>query len=444
MYNKSTNQFNISVLCLIGIILLLSSFLFTSISVVVNAATNASKYSDVLVDLLTDETFDPLVYPQDTDDNTLQVIQIAESNENELFIYVYQPSGASQDFRASSINISTTIGNNFMPVNYRLEYLNSNGVFYKYRVVDFEVLPDNLRYYSIISIFRPWVEGIDEPASEGQTISEVPFEVGKLYTATTVKGVVSYTCQATETIEVVTKYVGFVRYSNGFTLYHQACDSHYVAFSTDRPMDKLMEATVEFWYQDVQYLHNLTGTHRHWESEPYYKTVNLSDIETGSNSAHGWFATQYEWQRIESVNEFKAGLQEDEIELTDEAINGLNNKQWVLRFYESDYQLINSNVSWENVQEVNDVTILRLKFETNGTVYNLGVVDNKQTGDTIPDNTQPTIWDKIWNYLWKILSGLLIIVVVIVGLPWLVFLLFKGLAYIFKDKSKTTTKKGGG
>ena len=443
MNNKSTNQFNKSVLCLIGIILLLSSFLFTSISVV-NAATSASKYSDVLVDLLTDDTFDPLAYPQDTENNTLQVIQIAESNKNELFIYVYQPSGASRDFRASSINISTSIGNNFMPVNYRLEYINSNGVFYKYRVVDFEVLPDNLRYYSIISIFRPWVNGIDEPASEGQTISEVPFEVGKLYTATTVKGVVSYTCQATETIEVVTKYVGFVRYSNGFTLYHQACDSHYVAFSTDRPMDKLMEATVEFWYQDVQYLHNLTGTHRHWESEPYYKTVNLSDIETASNSAHGWFAPHYEWQRIESVSEFKAGLQEDKIELTNEALNGLNGKQWVLRFYESDYQLINSNVSWENVQEVNDVTILRLKFETNGTVYNLGVVDNKQTGDTIPDNTQPTIWDKIWNYLWKILSGLLIIVVVIVGLPWLVFLLFKGLAYIFKDKSKTTTKKGGG
>ena len=444
MNNKSTNQFNKSVLCLIGIILLLGSFLFTSISVV-NATTNASKYSDVLVDLLTDETFDPLAYSLNEQDNSLQVIQIAESNENELFIYVYQPSGAYQDFKASSINISTTIGNNFMPVNYRLEYLNSNGVFYKYRVVDFEILPDNLRYYSIISIYRPWIEGIDEPASEGQTISEVPFEVGKLYTATTVNGVVSYTCQATETIEVVTKSIGFIRYENGFTLYHQACDSHYVAFSTNKPMDKLMEATVYFWYQDVQYTINLTGTHRHWESEPYYKTINLSDIETGSNSAHGWFATQYEWQRIESVNEFKASLEEDEIELTDEALNALNDKQWVLRFYESDYQLnVGSLTTYEAVQEVGDVTILRLKFETNGVVYNLGVVDNKQSGDIEPDNKQPTLWDKVWNYLWKILTGLLIIVAVIVGLPWLVFLLFKCLAYIFKEKPKTKKKKGGG
>ncbi len=441
---KSTTQFNKSFLCLIGIILLLSSFLFTSISTV-SAATNASKYSDVLVDLLTDETFDPLAYTLNEQDNSLQVIQIAESNEGELFIYVYQPSGASRDFRATSINISTSIGNNFMPVNYRLEYLNSNGVFYKYRVVDFTVLPDNLRYYSIISIFRPWVEGIDEPASEGQTISETPFEVGKLYTATTVNGVVSYTCQATETIEVVSKVVGFIRYDNGFTFYNQACDSHYVAFSTDRPMDKLMEATVEFWYQDVTYHINLTGTHRYWESEPYFKTVNLSDIETGSNSAHGWFATQYEWQRIESVSDFKAGLQEYEIELTQEAENALNGKQWVLRFYESDYQLMQSMQIWEEVQEVNDVTILRLKFETNGTVYNLGVVDNKQSGDTNPDNYQPEWWERLFEYLWKIVVAVLVIITVIVGLPWLVYLLAKCIQYIFKrpNKTKTTKKKGG-
>ena len=445
MYQSGKRQLNKTLLCLISVILLLSSFLFTGVSVV-SAASSASKYSDVLADLLTDETFDPLAYPLNEQDNTLQVIQIAESSENELFVYVYQPSGASKDYRASSINISTTIGNNFMPVNYRLEYLNSNGVFYKYRVVDFTVLPDNLRHYSIISIFRPWVEGVDEPASEGQTISEVPFEVGKLYTAKTVNGVVSYTCQTTETIEVVSKVVGFIRYDNGFTFYNQACDSHYVAFSTDRPMNKLMEATVEFWYQDVTYHINLTGTHRYSESKPYYKTVNLSDIETGSNSAHGWFAPHYEWQRIESVSDFKAGLLKDDIKLTDEAENALNGKQWVLRFYESDYQLIQSMQIWEEVQEVNDVTILRLKFETNGTVYNLGVVDNKQTGDSEQDNVKPEWWEPLLNYMWKIVVGLLTVIAIIVGLPWLIFLLVKCVQLIFNssNETKTTKKTGGG
>ena len=98
------------------------------------------------------------------------------------------------------------------------------------------------------------------------------------------------------------------------------------------------------------------------------------------------------------------------------------------------------------MQEVNNVTILRLKFETNGTVYNLGVVDNKQSGDTDQDNYQPTWWERLLEYLWKIVVGLLIVIAVIVGLPWLIFLLVKCIQYIFNrpDKPKTTKKKGGG
>ena len=36
---------------------------------------------------------------------------------------------------------------------------------------------------------------------------------------------------------------------------------------------------------------------------------------------------------------------------------------------------------------VGNVTILRLKFETDGITYNLGVIDNKQTGSTEPSNS---------------------------------------------------------
>ena len=68
----------------------------------------------------------------------------------------------------------------------------------------------------------------------------------------------------------------------------------------------------------------------------------------------------------------------------------MNGKDWVLRFFESTFQIIasaNGNYSETNT-EVTDVTILRLKFETDGKTYNLGVVDNKQQGDGKPDNGQ--------------------------------------------------------
>lgn len=38
---------------------------------------------------------------------------------------------------------------------------------------------------------------------------------------------------------------------------------------------------------------------------------------------------------------------------------------------------------------MSDVIILRLIFETDGKTYNLGVVDNKMTGDGKPANKQP-------------------------------------------------------
>ena len=52
-----------------------------------------ASYSDVLDDLSKDESFSTTNYPFDSDDYSLSLIQIAESEDGELFVYVYQPSG---------------------------------------------------------------------------------------------------------------------------------------------------------------------------------------------------------------------------------------------------------------------------------------------------------------------------------------------------------------
>ena len=76
----------------------------------VHAATSANVvYTNVLDDLKKDSGFKPSNYPEKADDYSLQVIQLAESSDNELFVYVYQPSGQMKKLSACSINISTTI-----------------------------------------------------------------------------------------------------------------------------------------------------------------------------------------------------------------------------------------------------------------------------------------------------------------------------------------------
>ncbi|UKI52459.1 MAG: hypothetical protein L6V79_02950 [Clostridium sp.] len=57
------------------------------------ARAESITYSEVLDDLKKDTSFKPENYPTKADDYSLQIIQLAESTDKELFVYVYQPSG---------------------------------------------------------------------------------------------------------------------------------------------------------------------------------------------------------------------------------------------------------------------------------------------------------------------------------------------------------------
>jgi len=74
-----------------------------------------------------------------------------------------------------------------------------------------------------------------------------------------------------------------------------------------------------------------------------------------------------------------------------------------------------------NETAISDVTILRLKFETDGVVYNLGVVDNKANGTGISDSY--TDWtvevSDTFKEIMKAVGYVLLIVLVIVLLSLL-------------------------
>ena len=147
-------------------------------------------YSNVLDDLKQDSTFDETLYPVVADNYTLSVITVAESENLQLFVYVYQPSYGSKTLVASSINISTDINNKLQFTNYKLNLLSQDGVFQKYVVDGLIVNGDEVRYYEITSIFRVWDSVIDkdiEPTNDN-TIDEVGFAVGKQYKFENISG----------------------------------------------------------------------------------------------------------------------------------------------------------------------------------------------------------------------------------------------------------------
>lgn len=416
---QKANKYIATIILMLFAVLVLVTPLVGGVGVA-HASTN--NYSYVLYDLQKDSKFDETLYPENKDDYSLQVIQIAESVDDELFVYVYQPSGKTADLRATSINISK--GSKTLDFfNYKLTFINSHKTLYKYKVDDFEVEDARTRYYDITSIYRAWNEDYgDNETGNDNTISEVSFAVSKIFTIGIVDGNLIYDCSDVETIKVVSKYVGYIEYLNGFKWWISKCDSHYVAFDTDKQIDMLYEADVAFIPIAYKKWRNLVGS----ESFEYKKPadeptkVTLTNEDTAQNPVGLW-GNQYEWTRIERVDDFIKN--ED---LTDSAKQILSDKKWVLRFYESErkelLQALTGNTAITGTL-VEDVTILRLKFETDGVVYNLGVVDNKQseTAGQAPSNNPDdfNFWGsnakdlkRIIKIVLAVLAGIVVIIVV--------------------------------
>lgn len=399
-------------------------------------------YTDVLDDLQQDESFDPEDYPVIEDDYSLQVIRLAENNDRQLFVYVYQPNQNFGEYVASSINISLTIGKDLSYENYKLNLANINGVFQKYIVQDLQVLTYSTRYYEIASIFRTFDENIDTPADNGNTINEVVYKVAKRFCAVTTDDGVKFSTKNIDVITITDKYVGFIRYEDNpwdFSTLNRQCDSWFVAFSTDHLITNLIEADVYYLSQHKTTYIDYSGT-KVYNGDIIEKYAYLDYSQVGSWSQDGLFSMSYSWDRIQSVNDF---INDPDLVLTEDGLNDVKGKQWVLRFTETPYNTITdvtSAYTFVSKEEylISDVTILQLKFETFGIEYNLGVVDNKQTGDGIPDGRGITFWENLLQWfkdifnVFKIILIILLIVLLLVILAPILPIIFNALWTVLK------------
>ena len=396
-----------------------------------SAFAETSEYTSVLDDFQKDSNFNANYYTEKTDDFSLQIIQLAESLDKELFVYVYQPSGQAKSLMASSINISTTVDDAIKYDNYKLKLCNSSSTLFKYVVQNFTVSSEPTRYYAISSIYRPFDETIDKQADNDNKITEVNFEVSKQYCFSSINGKPYVSVVDIETITITDKFVGFVRYSDGHDFWGNlwgSCDSHFVAFNTDKPIDKLLEADV--YYTVQSYSKKVEKSVVETFGDKFVKDVALDYTQRVVHTGNAWGAATYKWNRIETVEQFIA---ENDLtqnvysgalldvtvanKITEEGKTALKDKQWLLRFVETDYSYVISgsavNGTWTcrtSSTVVGDVTILRLKFETDGVTYNLGTIDNMQTGSDKPINNETThvkfnFWSYIWNCLVKFFTG---------------------------------------
>ncbi len=365
-----------------------------------SAFADTPHYTSALTDLQKDSSFNIADYPDNAKDYSIRFIQIAESTDKELFVYTYQPCQKTTYLVATEINMSLSESVDGTQL-YGLTLINNDGVFCKYKVNGVTVSSDVVRYYNISSIYREWQKGIDKETGNDNTVNGVAFNVGRQYTVITADGKVTYDCKDVEVVKIENKWNSAIIYPDGFKSLCNfgSCTSHFVAFSTDRKIDALLEADVTFVKQSytatansVKFSMNPDTTKlkfTYGDSTTERVTLHYDDIV--QNEGDGFKGEKHVWNRIESVETFKKNN-----ELNDNAIERLENKQWVLRYYESERTakvtnggvLIAAPIVGMLVSEVvlqdertTDVSILRLEFETDDKLYNLGVVDNKQTGN---------------------------------------------------------------
>lgn len=434
-------------------------FIFSLIPVSGGAlsASAASAYSNVLTDLMQDESFETSAYPVNNSDYSISVIQIAESASKELLVYVYQPCVAFYDHMATSINISFE-NRAKQWRNYKLELINRGGTLGKYRVDGVAVGDSSERIYDISSIYRKYNKITDAPAGGDNTISEKAFPVGQKWTATTVGDTVKYAVEDVEVLEVAKQTAGFRRYSGAMQWNNtRSCDAHYLAFSTNRSIDYLLSADVEFYTQEYK---QVQGQDMHFANDREYHFVPLHYYDEGA------FGNK-RWSRVCSTRQFV-----DDVEIDGADKNVFLQYDWILNFYETDYTreaggkdivlgvgaaILGGIPGWAmlgvalknalttNGTIVSDVTLLRLEFVSDNAVYNLGVVSDKQTGSNTPVN-QPDI-DKQNKRKWLIFglvaAGVVIIAVTVLsvvfpvlgkvvlailrGLWWVICLPFRGI-----------------
>lgn len=428
------------------------------------AYAESTSYSDVLDDLRKDENFSPSAYPAVANDYSLQVIQVAESENNELFVYVYQPCQSSYPLTATHINISLsdkvggivvdgeTVAGSETSKLYELTLLNGSGVFVKYRVEGLTVSGDIVRYYTISAIYRDYIAGVDPDTGNDNTKTSRAFAVGKQFAAMTTESGVVYSCKDIDFMVIKNPFVDFLAYGtyDGFDLIFgnvDYTDIHYIAFTPDRQIDTLKEADITYTTQD--YTLNADGPNTGYvygeKSAPQFKTL------TGKEQVGVDGHPEYSWNSIYTSQEFMRTTT-----LTGEAKEQVENSQFVLVFLATKCS-VQELTDWmqghyqriEGVK-VSDVAILRLMFETDGVTYNLGVVMDRQEGDEIAGNKPE---GGLPDWLKLIIAVLLLILVLVILMPvlpyiakvivWVISLPFKGIATIVKAVKKQKPKDMG-
>ena len=451
---------------------------FSLPAMTVQAETTSA--SSVMDDLKTDAAFSEESYPSMTLEEMkaagqaeLEIIKIGESIDDQLYIYVYQPTDATKEIEASYLKIAQTESESSARVC-PLKLVSTEGVFDKYLVDEFSVMSTlSQRYYQITSIFRPFDKDLDAETGNDNTNSNIDIPVGQTWHARAAEdGKIEYAYTKDDLITITDEWHGSIRYSDGtYLLGTVNTDSHFVAFTTNYLIEELQKIEIYFKKQEVEYknckLCKASVVEKSDVITPVYKKIEGKEE---GNKANFLFGHKYNWDTIATIAKFRESedweiLSEDgkyNLREIEKNANGLG--AWIVRFEATSYNRVflwPGHLCWQTAlipgpdeylatstsygEEIRDVTILKLTFKTKGIPYTLGVVDSMTTSDNNPDG-EKTFWDGVndnLSDLWIDFQRILRIIGLIIGGFALFFILIFIIRLIGWIRSAFGKRNGG-
>ena len=404
----------------------------------VKAEANTSKYSNVLDDLKKDKTFSAENYPLDGTRNDLQIIQVAEGNNQELFIYVYQPGYETKDYSARFVvmGFDDFLNKNPNYDSYSLTLINKSQQFAKYLVNGVNVKSDEFRYYNIISVLRDFDSNVDEQSELVDGYKCKSFPVGSLWTASTYNGEVIYKHENIEIVDIDIFASGSVQYKNGFHFYVSRCDAFYIGFNIENyDADRIIDADVKFSYHK-ETKKSIAGLFPQVEVGDQYTVYRLLSENDKASTVGSSIVSgkKYSWNRIQTGIEFAQYLKSQDV--VDSSVDDLQNCQFIFNYFESSHTY-ESGLDGEKEKYfvVDEIMVLRLHFVVDNVHYNLGCVSDIVSADGDPE----FVADDKDDWLDVIIGLFLILIFVcilapIVGpmIPLLCKMLFNGLLFFLK------------
>lgn len=362
-------------------------------------------YTNVLDDLKKDPNFNENEFSEKNDDYSLQVIQVAESENGLLFLYVYQPCFNSKKLFATGVNLSIFEVANGTQL-YNLTFVNNSDVFCKYLLKDFKVSENSTRYYNISAIYRKWENDVDGETGNDNTANNKSYQVGAVFKVETIDGEKKYSKNPTYVVNIIDPYTGYFIYTASSPVPKpgligggswEITDSHYVAFSTDWEITQLKNADVHYYYKSANGIANTFYGFDCGQTVEYGKEQNTTafvshdkqeTVDVGDSYFWGT-KKKYTFDTIQTTAEVIA----TEKNLTDATKENLQKRQWVLRFLTTERTQVETNIlGYKKYKvgftKVERVTVLRLEFDSNGKIYNLGAVSDTYTGSGKPGNAE--------------------------------------------------------